>query len=79
MRRIRIGATAALALTIVMAGHAGAQGNQPTASPQTQNDRDPPPGAENLSKRAERAQSAAPKSKDLGQQPSDAQRMKPDR
>jgi hypothetical protein len=78
MRRVWIGATAALALTVVMGGHAGAQGNQPTPSPQMQNDRDPPPGTENLSKRAERAQSAAPKSKDQDTRPL-LKGMKPDR
>ena len=48
-------------------------GKQPGAPQEIQNDRDPPPGAENMNKRAERAQSAAPTNGSQGQKPADAQ------
>jgi hypothetical protein len=85
MRRTWIRAVAAVAITTVgAAGHAGAQERQSgqdqvPAAHEMQKDRDPPPGNENISKRAERAQSTAPMSEGQGQRPADAPGQKPSR
>jgi hypothetical protein len=47
------------------------------AAQEMQKDRDPPPGAENINKRAERAQSTAPMSEGREQKPADAPGQKP--
>ncbi len=82
MRRTWIGAAAAAALIVGAAGHAGAQErhsaqDQVPAGSGGAEGSDPAPGAENINKRAERAQSAAPMSEGQGQKPTDAQGQKP--
>jgi hypothetical protein len=79
MRRTWISTTAAAAISVVSAGHSWAQvsagsaeaanRNQAHATQDMQNGRDSLPGAENMDKRAERMQSAAPMSEGQGQKP----------
>ena len=62
MRRTWASAAAAAAISVVSAGYAWPQEKQPDQAPaaqKRQKDRDPPPGAENTDKRAERMQSAS--------------------
>jgi hypothetical protein len=74
-----IGAAAVVAITVGAAGYAGAEEREPGPSQEIQYDRDPPPGAENMNKRAERAQSVAPMNGSQGQKPTDAQRQARDK
>lgn len=72
MRRTWISGAAAAAISVVSAGHAWAQENEPGQAPQAQKmqkDRDPPPGAENMNKRGERMQNAAPADESQLQKP----------
>jgi hypothetical protein len=72
MKRTWISAAAAAAISVVSAAHAWSQEKQPNQAPaaqRMQKDRDPPPGAENMNKRAERMQSASPMSEGQGQKP----------
>jgi cytochrome c-type biogenesis protein CcmH/NrfG len=72
MRRTWISAAAAAAISVVLAGHAWPQEKEPDQAPAAQTmqkDRDPPPGPENMDKRAERMQSASPMSESQRQRP----------
>jgi hypothetical protein len=74
MRRTWISTVAAAAISVISIGCALAQENQVSqdqarAAQKMQKDQDPPPGAENMDKRAERMQSAAPMSEGQGQKP----------
>ena len=74
MMRTWIGAVALAAVTVGSAGYAGALEKSPgqdqaSAAQQTQKDRDPPPGAENMDKRAERMQNPVPMGESQGQNP----------
>ena len=79
MRGAWISAAAAAAIGLVSVGHAWAQvsagsaeaasQNRAPATQEMQNGRDSPPGAENMDKRAERMQSAAPMSAGQAQKP----------
>jgi hypothetical protein len=79
MGRTWISAAAVAAISVMSAGHAWAQvsagsaeaasQNRAPATQEMQNGRDSPPGAENMDKRAERMQSAAPMSESQRQRP----------
>jgi hypothetical protein len=80
MRRTWISAAAVAVISLVSGGHSWAQvsagsaeaagQNRASAAQEMQNDRDPPPAAENYTdKRAERMRSAAPMSEGQGQKP----------
>jgi hypothetical protein len=79
MRRTSISAAAVAAISIMSAGQVWAQvsagsaeaasQNRAPATQEMQNGRDSPPGAENMDKRAERMQNAAPTSEGQGQKP----------
>ena len=72
MKRAWIGAAAAVAIA-VGAGYAGAQEKQPgqDQARAMQKDQDLPPGADNMDKRGERDQSAAPMNESQRQKPAD--------
>ena len=63
MRRIWIIVASALAIAMA-GGYAQAQEKQPGATQEMQQNRDPPPGAENMEKKGERAQIASPDKRD---------------
>ena len=72
MKGTWISAAGAAAIMLDAAGYATAQQRQTGQDPalaaqERQKDRDPPPGTENMDKRAERGQSAAP----TGEKPAD--------
>jgi cytochrome c-type biogenesis protein CcmH/NrfG len=72
MRRTWISAAAAAGISVVSAGHVWSQEKQPDQAPaaqKMQKDRDPPPGGENMDKRAERVQNAAPTDESQLQKP----------
>lgn len=60
MKRTWLGVVVALAMATTCVEYSGAQEKQSNSAPETQKDRDPPPGAENMDTRAERAQTATP-------------------
>ena len=68
---------AALALAITWVEYSGAQEKQSNATQQTPKDRDPPPGAENIDRKAERAQNTAPILEGQGQNWAAAQPQNP--
>jgi hypothetical protein len=75
MKRTWIGA-AAVSVIIASAAYAGDAAKEPTqdqtrATHALPKDQDPPPGAENMDQRAERAQTAAPMS--ASQEPANSQ------
>jgi hypothetical protein len=80
MRGTWISAAAAAAIMLDAAGYAAAQqrqaGQDPAPTAQGQKDRDPPPGFENMDKRAERAQTAAPTGGSPEQKPADTKGMR---
>ena len=87
MRRTWISAAAATAIGLVSGGHPWAQvsagsgeaagQNQAPATQETQNNRNPPPGAEGMDRTAQRAHTAAPIDQmTQGQKPADRSDLK---